>query len=436
MKLFTLATYSLFVGALFAADDNSFAIKGATVHTMTGQTIENGTVLVRNGKITGVGKNLAIPKDVKVIDGKGMQVYPGMIDAGTEIGLSEVSAVRETVDSTEIGKFNPELTALTAVNPSSEFIPVTRVSGITTVATMPQGQLISGNVSLMHLDGWTTDEMGIKKAAGLHLTFPSLGGGGGRRGGGPPPDGDAAAAFGGRNSFTEMKKTHEKEVQELNEFFESSRRYQQAVAAKAPGFVRDLKFEAMLPVLEGKEPILITANRARDIKESIEWATKQKVKMILIGAVESYKVTKELKAANIPVILGPTLALPTEEDEGYDGAFTTPLALQKAGIKFAFASLGNQFARNLPFQAAQAVAFGLPHDEAMMAMTKNAAEIWGMGEQLGTIEEGKWADLIITDGDPLEAKTQLKRLFIKGKPVDLETKHKKLYDKYLNRPSN
>ena len=158
--------------------------------------------------------------------------------------------------------------------------------------------------------------------------------------------------------------------------------------------------------------------------------------MILIGAIESYKVTKEIKDANIPVILGPTLALPTEEDEGYDGAFTTPLALQKAGIKFAFASLGNQFARNLPFQAAQAVAFGLPHDEAMMAMTKNAADIWGVGEQLGTIEEGKWADLIMTDGDPLEAKTQLKQLFIKGKPVELETKHKKLYDKYLNRPSN
>lgn len=435
MKLLTLATYSLFVAALFAADDNSFAVKGATVHTMTGRTIENGTVLVRNGKITGVGKNLAIPKDIKVIDGKGMQVYPGMIDAGTEIGLSEVGAVRETVDTTEIGKFNPQLNALTAVNPSSEFIPVTRVSGITTVATMPQGQLISGNVSLMHLDGWTTDEMGIKKAAGLHLTFPSIGAGG-RRGGGPPPDGDAGGAFGGRASFTEMKKAHDKEVQELNDFFEGARRYRQAVAVKAPGFVRDLKLEAMLPVLEGKEPILITANRARDIKESIEWATKQKVKMILIGAIESYKVTKEIKDANIPVILGPTLALPTEEDEGYDGAFTTPLALQKAGIKFAFASLGNQFARNLPFQAAQAVAFGLPHDEAMMAMTKNAADIWGVGEQLGTIEEGKWADLIMTDGDPLEAKTQLKQLFIKGKPVELETKHKKLYDKYLNRPSN
>ena len=192
-------------------------------------------------------------------------------------------------------------------------------------------------------------------------------------------------------------------------------------------------------MIEGKENILVSVTKERDIKEALEWAARQKLKIVLIGATEAYKCTKEIKAAGVPVILGPTLALPGEEDEAYDRAFQTAGDLQKAGIKFAFATLSggaNLASRNLPFQAAQAVAFGLPHDEAMMAITKNAADIWGVGDQLGTIEEGKWADLLITDGDPLEAKTQIKQLFIKGKPVELDNKQKRLYDKYLNRPSN
>lgn len=431
MKQFLLILIS--AAAAFAADD-TFAIKGATVHTMNGQVIDNGTVLVRNGKITGVGKNLTVPKDVKVIDGKGMQVYPGMIDAGTEVGLVEINSVRETSDTTEIGKFNPQLVALTAVNPSSEHIPVTRFNGITSVAAMPQGQLISGQVSMMHLDGWTTDEMGIKSRAGLHLQFPTYGGAGGRRGGG------AGEGFGGAAlPFSELKRAHDAEVLELNQFFESARRYKQAKDAKAPGLAVDLKLEAMLPVIDGKEKILVSVTKERDIKEALEWANKQKVKIVLIGATEAYKCTKEIKAADVPLILGPTLALPGDEDEAYDRAFQTAGDLQKAGIKFAFATLtggANLASRNLPYQAAQAVAFGLPKDAAMMAITKNAADIWGVGDQLGTIEEGKWADLLITDGDPLEAKTQVKQLFIKGKPVDLDNKQKRLYDKYLARPSN
>lgn len=435
-----LGSFLLAAGLLAAADEpanTAYAVKGATIHTMAGQTIENGTVLMRNGKITGVGKNLAVPKDAKVIDGKGMQVYPGMIDAGTEVGLVEVNSVRETADTTEIGKFNPQLVALTAVNPSSEHIPVTRVNGITSVATMPLGQLVSGQVSIMHLDGWTTDEMGVKKMAGLHVQFPTIGGGGGRRGGGPPTDGSDGGAGGGRGSFAEMKKAHDKEMSELNDFFESARRYKQVKAAKPAGFVPDLKLEAMLPVIDGTEPILVSVMREREIKEALEWSARQKLKIILIGAPEAYKATKEIKAANVPVILGPTLSLPSEEDEPYDRTFNTAAELQKAGIKFAFASLGggaNIASRNLPYQAAQAVAFGLPHDDAILAITKNAADIWGVGDQLGTIEEGKWADIVMLDGDPLEAKTQIKQLFIKGKLVDLDNKQKRLYDKYLARP--
>lgn len=436
--LFLLIPAVVFVTAIDAApaDDNSFLLKGATVHTMAGAAIENGSVLVRNGKIIGVGKNLAAPKDIKVIDGKGMQVYPGMIDSATDMGLSEVGAVDMTVDTTEIGRFNPELVALTAVNPESEHIPITRANGITTVATLPQGSLITGQASLMHMAGWTTDDLGLKPHAALHLIFPAIAGGGGR--GGFVPDADPTTGFGGAGSFATQKQNYDKAIAELNSYFEQARRYKQAKDAKTPGLKPDLKLEAMLPIIEGKEPIMVTARREREIKDAIAWADKQKVKIILVDAVEAMKASKEIKDHNISVILGPSLSLPRGPDDPYDEAFTTPLELQKAGIKFAIATLyreGPSFARNLPYQAAQAVAFGLPAEDAMMSITKNAADILGVGDQIGTVEEGKWADLVVTDGNPLETKTTVKLLFIKGKPVDLDNKQKELYEKYLNRPA-
>ena len=417
---------------LMAGADDSFVIKGATVHPVNSPDIQNGTVIVRNGKIIGVGKNLPAPKDLKVIDGKGLQVYPGMIDGATEVGLIEINSIRESEDVTELGKYNPQLVALTAVNPSSEHIPVTRFNGITTVATMPEGSVIGGQVSLIHLDGWTTDEMGVKPRAGLQLKFPAIQAGGGRGGGGGGDFPGVSLA-----TYTTQKQNYDKELAQLNEFFESAHRYKVAKDAKMPGFKADLKLDAMLPVIEGKEPILVTARREREIKDAIAFADKQKVKIILLDPAEAFKVTKEIKDHNIPVILGPSLSLPGTEDGAYDEAYRTPLALEKAGIAFTFATLtggSNLASRNLPYQAAQAVAFGLPHDEAIKAVTKNAAEIWGVGDQIGTVEEGKWADLLVTDGDPLEAQTTLKMEFIKGKPVDLNNKQKDLYEKYLNRP--
>jgi imidazolonepropionase-like amidohydrolase len=432
--LLILAPFLLpaFLGAAPDAD-NTFMLRGATIHTMAGAAIANGSVLVRDGKIIGVGTNLAVPKGVRVIDGKGLQVYPGMIDAATEIGLEEVHGVPVTMDITELGKFNPELVALTAVNPSSEHIPVTRANGITSVVTMPQGQLISGQVSLIHLNGWTTDEMGIKPRAGLHIKIPAIQQ---PRGGFTPDNADAPA--GQPSAYATAKKNAETEMAELNTFFESARRYKQARDAKMPGFVRDLKLEAMIPVIEGKEPILVTAVREREIRDALAFADKQKVKIILLDAAEAYKVTKEIKEHNVPVILGHILALPQHEDDPYDRAFTTPAELQKAGILFSLGTLdgtGDTLnSRNLPYEAAQAVAFGLPEEDAMKAITTNAAQIWGVGDLMGTIEEGKLADLLVTDGDPLEAPTQVKMMFIQGKPVDLDNKQKRLYEKYLARP--
>ena len=426
----------LAAGVACAADDNnSFFLKGATIHTMAGKDIDNGSILVRNGKIVGVGQNLTAPKDVKVIDGKGMQVYPGMIDSGTTVGLSEIGQVRESSDVAEIGKFDPQIHAFIAVNPESEHIGVTRANGITAVLAVPGGggrrgggssQLLGGSASLIRLDGWTTEDLDIKGAAAMHLMIPTIQSGGGRGGEG-----------GGfmRVSYEQQKQQYDKDMRELNEFFELSRRYAQAKAANLPDFRTDLKLEAMIPVIEGKEPVLVTAQRERAIRDAIAFADKQKIKIVLYQAAEAYKVIPEIKAHDISVVLPPTLALPDGEDEPYDQPPTTPVLLYKAGIKFAFASTTNEFSRNLPYQAADAVAYGLPREEAMKAVTVNAAQIWGVAGQMGTIEEGKSADFMLVDGDPLMTQTQIKQLFISGKNVSLENKQKRLYDKYTARPN-
>jgi imidazolonepropionase-like amidohydrolase len=423
---------------LAAADDDSFLIRGATVHPVASAEIQNGSVLVQNGKIVGIGRNIAAPKGTRIIEGKGLHVYPGMIDSATEMGLSEIGAVRESVDVGEIGKFDPQLRAEIAINPSSEHIPVTRANGITSVIAMPMsagggggfgrgggGSIITGQAALVHLDGWTWEEMEIKKSAGMGMRFPII----------PPSPGRFFGAdFPGAKTFTDSKKDYETELRELKEFFENARRYQKAKAAKEKGFETDLKYEAMLPVLEGKEPLIVMASRERAIRDAVQFADQQKVRVIIADPRELGKMGTELKSRNIPAILGPTLALPLHEDDPYDAAYTLPDQFYKAGVKFAFGSFDNQFARDLPYQAAMAVAFGLPVDEAVKAVTLNAAQIWGVADRIGSIEEGKSADLMVTDGDPLEAKTQVKLLYIKGKTVDLDNRHKRLYEKYLARP--
>ena len=434
---------SLLVGFLLmlplaAADDDSFLIRGATVHPVASAEIQNGSVLVQNGKIVGIGRNIAAPKGTRIVEGKGLHVYPGMIDSATEMGLSEIGAVRESVDVGEIGKFDPQLRAEIAINPSSEHIPVTRANGITSVIAMPMsagggggfgrgggGSIITGQAALVHLDGWTWEEMEIKKSAGMGMRFPIIPAINPRFSGGDFP---------GAKTFTDSKKDYETELRELKEFFENARRYQKAKAAKEKGFQTDLKYEAMLPVLEGKEPLIIMASRERAIRDAVQFADQQKVRVIIADPRELGKMGTELKNRNIPAILGPTLALPLHEDDPYDAAYTLPDQFYKAGVKFAFGSFDNQFARDLPYQAAMAVAFGLPVDEAVKAVTLNAAQIWGVADRIGSIEEGKSADLMVTDGDPLEAKTQVKLLYIKGKTVDLDNRHKRLYEKYLNRP--
>ncbi len=422
-----LLTMLLAVASLRAAGPETVLLRGATVHPVSGPDIADGSVLVRDGKIAEVGARIAAPRGARVIELKGLHIYPGMIDSDTEIGLTEIEAVREMSDIADIGLFKPQLRAATAVNPASEHIPVTRANGITSVITSPGGGIVAGQCVLMHLNGWTMEDMAVRAPAAMRLEYPNI----------RTPNRFAAAETPGRASaYADAKKRYEQQLRELDDFMESARRYRQAKAAAGPDFETDLKLEAMIPVLDGKLPMLIRADKEKTIKEAIAFADKQKVHMILERGEEAWKVAAELKAHNIPVILPPTLRLPDEEDDPYDKPFSLPGELYKAGVKIAFASFGpgaEDNPRNLPYEASAAVGFGLPQEEALKAVTLYAAQIWGVDGELGSIDKGKWADLIVTDGDPLETRTQIKQMFIKGAPVDLDNKHHRLYEEYLAR---
>ncbi len=428
LTLFALAA------AAFGGQNDSFLIRNAEVYPVSGPRIENASLLVVDGKIAEIGPKIQTKLKVRIIEGKGLRVYPGMIDSGTVVGLSEVGSVRETSDTGELGTFNPQLRPLIAVNPESEHIPVTRANGITTVALLPAaaggfggaggGSMIGGQISLIHLNGWTWEEMAVVRSAAIHLRYPEI------RSVSFNPDTMQVT----RGNYATGKRQRDQFVQELNEFFEQARRYQTAKKANEPGLKADLKLEAMLPLLEGKQPLVVFAEREREIKEAIAFADRQQVKIILAGVRRPEGSIETIAKRRIPVILGTTLALPLEEDDPYDEQFALPGKLQKAGVKFAFASFGTQFARNLPYEAAAAAPFGLTPEEALRSVTLNAAEIWGIADSYGSIEKGKVADLIVTDGDPLEIPTQVRMMFIKGEQVDLESKHTRLYKKYLARP--
>jgi imidazolonepropionase-like amidohydrolase len=410
------------------------AITHAKIFTLAGAPIEEGTLVIRDGKIAAVGANVEVPAGAQVIDAKGLQVYPGLFDPITQMGLSEISAVNATVDTTETGAYNPDVVAATAVFPSSEHIPVTRASGITEVLTVPDSGgfdgggsrgVIGGQASAISLAGWTINEMLIKRSVAMVISWPTI----------ETRTFDFATFSRREKPFTEAKQEYEKQVNELTDYLDRARHYAQAMGHGGPAdYKRDLKLEALAPVIRGQLPVLVFADRAREIRNAVEFCDKQKLKMILAGGEEAYKVKDLLRSKGIPVILRPTLSLPNEEDDPYDRLLSQPAELAAAGVKFAFGSFDNSFARRLGQQAANAVAYGLPYDEALKAVTVYPAEIFGVADQVGTLESGKLANIIVTNGDPLELTTEVKFLFIKGQRTSPDNRHQRLYEKYLNRP--
>ncbi len=412
----------------------TYAITHAKVFTLAGGAIEDGTLLIRDGKIAAVGATVDVPASAQIIDAKGLQVYPGLFDPITQMGLREIGAVSATVDSTETGAFNPDVVAAEAVLPSSEHIPVTRAAGITEVLAVPASggfdssgseDILGGQASAIHLAGWTLSDMLIKKSVAMVLNWPQM----------ETESFDFSTFSRKQKPFAEAKQEYEKHVNELTDWLERARHYALAMGhGGRADYQRDLKLEALVPVTRGELPVLVFADRARDIRNAVEFCDQQKLKMVLAGGAEAYKVKDLLRSKSIAVILLPTLTGPLHEDDPYDRLLTQPAELAAAGVKFAFGSFDNSFARRLGQQAANAVAYGLPYDEALKGVTLYPAQIFGLADQVGTLEAGKIANVIVTTGDPLELTTDVRYLFIKGQLTSTDNKHKALYEKYLNRP--
>jgi imidazolonepropionase-like amidohydrolase len=403
------------------------AIRNATIYPVTSAPIQNGTIVFANGVITAVGANVTVPANATVIDGSGLSVYPGLIDSGAQVGLTEIGSVAGTVDTAELGDFNPNARAAVAINPHSNVIPVTRVNGVTTVVTEPEGGIISGQSALVQLAGWTNAEMVLKSPLAMHVHFPRLRSGTFDQ---QPQEEEAAK---------EAQKTYTRQIDKLRDIFRDAQAYAKAADARAknatvPRTDRDLILEALVPVVEGRVPVVMHANLVRDIRAAIKFADEFKLKVILADAKDASKVVPELKARNIPVLLGPILDQPAREDDSYDSVFTNAKTLHDNGIRFAIQSTDAHNARNLPYHAAMCAAFGLPKDVALKSITIFPAEIFGVADRIGSLEAGKIANVIVTDGDPLEIVTHVRRLFIGGEEISLESYHTLLYEKFKSRP--
>ena len=400
-----------------------YAIRNATVVPVSGPRIVGGTVVIQNGRIAAVGTNVTVPAGATVIDGTGMFVYPGFIDSGTHIGLSEIGSVPGGEDEVEIGTFNPHDVALTAVNPLSELIPVARFNGITTALTAPSGGLVSGTASLIDLSGWTGDQMAVRRSAGLIVNYPTVGGGRGGRGGGR--GGSATDA--------------NEQVRQLTEYFRNAKAYSDIKAGLAAGGSAkqsiDLPMEAMVPAVRGEMPVVFDANTVEQIRGALALADSFHLKPIIRGGREAYRLADTLAARKVPVILGPIYAEPNA-DAPYDEIFAAPAVLVKAGVTIAFQTNSASGVRDLPFEVALCEAFGLSADDAIRAVTLNAATIWGVADRVGSIDAGKIANLFVSTGDPMDPRSSVKYLFIRGEQVPLVDRHTKLYEQFRARPKS
>ena len=404
------------------------AITNARIHPISRPTIERGTIVVRNGVIASIDAGASAPAGAQVIDAKGADVYPGFIDARSTLGLIEPGP-RGFEDTQELLEINAAVRAQRSYHSDSDAIPVARVNGITTVGVVPAGGLIGGQAAAMNLDGWTWEEATLKPYIGVSFQFPNIsgggsGGGGGGGGGGQTPD--------TTRNYEDLKRERDARVKKVDELIERAKAYARVPAAERR---TDWTLEAMVPIVEGRFPLYVQANTEEQIRGTIAFADRHGIKIVLTGAIESPIVAPLLKEKSIPVILGSVLALPTREDFHHAAAYRAAGELAEAGVKFAFGTGDYSDVRLLPYEAAISVAWGLPRDRALRAITIEAAEILGIADRVGSLEPGKVANFAIWNGDPLELRTAVPRVFIAGREVAAETKHTLLYERWLNRPA-
>jgi imidazolonepropionase-like amidohydrolase len=386
--------------------------------------------VVSGGRIAAIGKDARIPSGAQVIDGRGLRVYPGMIDADTTMGLTEIGSIDETSDTTDLGELKPQLRAYDAVHPESEHIPVTRVSGVTTALALPSGGIFCGHAALLNLDGWTVEEMAVRKSAGLVAVIPS-------------PNTFAGFSLQTlsmlRRSLSEARREADVQAKRAVDLLDDARHYRQAREAREkdaslPPVRHDEKLEALQPVLRREVPVLARANSRAAIRAAVEFAQKQGLRLVIVGGASAGKMTPYLKEKDVGVIYGPVQRLPEAEDDPYDLPYATPGILARAGVRFAIATGDTSNSRNLAFDAGTALGSGLSETEAVRAVTLSPAELLGVADQLGSLEVGKLANLVVTIGDLLEIRSEVRHLFIRGRPIPLESRHTRLWDRYRARP--
>jgi imidazolonepropionase-like amidohydrolase len=409
----------------------TYAIRNAHIVTVSGPEIDDGTIVIRDGKIEAVGAGVSVPSGAQTIDARGLWVYPGMIDAATSMGLVEVGqGASGTVDTAEVGDLNPNAKAIIATNPHSAHIAVTRVDGVTSAVSLPLGGLISGQAAILNLVGTSPLEMAVVPYAALVINYPRAGGGGGG-GGFFVPDQPV--------NLTEALAQANRQLEQIRKMLRDADAYGRAQDAYAkdktlPRPDQNVLLEPLVPYVRGERPVIFRADRETDIRGAVRFAEELKLKAIILGGEDAWKIATFLKEKNVPVILTGILDLPSREDDFYDALYENAARLQQAGVRFCI-STGDSGAnvRNLPFYAGMAAAFGLPKAEALKAVTLYPAQIMNVADRLGSIETGKMANLVVTDGDLLEARTHVRHLFIDGRQVPLHSRHTDLNDAFKNR---
>lgn len=434
--ILTIIICSAGLNFLLASDEipgekqkHPIALVGGTIHTVSGSTLANGAILFDKGKITAIGEKIELPDSTEKIDITGKHVYPGLIAANTCIGLVEISAVRSTRDFAEVGDIKPNIRAESAINPDSEIIPVTRANGITIAHSIPMGGLISGTSAAIMLDGWSWEDLTLRAPIGLAVNWPSMR--------------TRSRRPGARTSDKDLIKRRDANIQKIRDLFADARAYLKAqeteVATGSLQHASDIRLEALAPVLNREIPALISAYTIKEIEAAIDWASDENIDVVLMSGTDVRFALDLLKEKKIPVIYTAVLSEPMRRWEPYDTAYKIPAELYKAGIKFCIATAGDPFSaaheRNLPYHAAMAAAFGLPKAQALKSITLEAAQILGIADRVGSLDTGKDATLIVTNGDPLEIRTQVEMEFIQGRKVQLTSRHTRLNEKYKTKYS-
>jgi len=405
-------------------------LTGATLHPVDGPDIADGRLLVERGRIVAIGAAdaaFAVPADAQRLHLPGKHVYPGFIAANSALGLTEVQAVRATIDTAEVGAINPNARALVAINADSELLPVARSNGVLAALVMPRagrGGLITGTAALVQLDGWSWDDMAIAPAVGLNVVLPSL-----RLNAALLSPAVLARA-------DELKRLTAQRLRQIDEAFDDAAAYRRARAAD-PGLPADSRWEAMLPALAGAQPVFVQADELPQIRYALALAQRHGLRLVIVGGQEAWRIAPLLQAQDVAVIIAGLHRLPARRDDAVDAPFTLAAQLAAAGVRFAIARDGSEFEaaheRNLPYEAGTAVAHGLPRDQALKAITLWPAQILGVADRLGALAPGRLASFIVTDGDPLEITTHVERLFVQGREVDADNRQLRLQRKYQQR---